>query len=531
MSRRTIGNKVAVLAGTLVVMTACNKDIVTGVDPYAGGKEALGIGFYVNYPDPGTARPGELVDFRVKGLKGKLDKINFFVNNTPVEVVTAQDSLVTIKVPQQISSGDAKIVVGEEVFYGPRLDIEGNTKLDENYGMVHGFRGSIDDIFPHAGGYIVAGPFFNFEQEAVPNTTYRDGIHFIDGNGKTSSTMNFGQGTFGGSGFVSSIAKAKDGNFMLAGSMYKFNKRAIQNIVRVNSKGEVDEMVVEVINQTNDPKNSLDTVCTFNGGTNGMILKTFTTTDNKVIAVGNFRNHYKIDYKYSSRDSRKYIISNAQGVIRMKADGSLDSTFALNNAGANGLIMSAEMIDNDRIVIVGEFTTYNGKPANHIACINADGTVDETFKPNATAGRLTRVTYNSELKKLAVSGTFTGAGSSGKVNKVALINTNGSVDEEFKLGDIGSGLINFAYVLNNGRVVVSGSQTSYNGVQRPGMLILEKDGQLLQKYNSEAPFTGMIAKVVETRSSLGEPALLIGGYISQYGRKAVGNFLRVEIKE
>ncbi|MNG71124.1 hypothetical protein D3C87_567030 [compost metagenome] len=527
--KRNLITKIAVLIVALITCAACSKDIVTGTDPYAGGKEPLGIGFYINYPEPGTAKPGELVDFYVKGLKGKLDQINFFVNNTAVEIVSAKDSLVTIKVPAQITSGDAKIVVGEEIFYGPRLEIEGNTSVDENYGMVNGFRGSVYDILPNAGGFIVAGSFYNFENEAVDKRVYRNGVHFIDANGKTSDNMKFGQGAFGG-GFVRSIAKTSDGKFIFAGALGTFAKRAVNNIVRVNNDGAIDSMIVEVINPGNDPKNSLDTVSAFNGGVNGLILRAFTTTDNKVIAVGNFTSHFKIDYDYSSRDSRRYIISTAKSVIRMKEDGSLDSTFALNNSGANGQIMDAAMIDNERIVIVGAFTTYNGKAANGIACIKSDGSLDETFKLNGNITRLFALSYNSTLKKLVVSGIFTGAGASGKVNNVALMNTEGTVDDTFILRDIGTGIINYAQILNNGQLIIDGTYKTYAGVPRANLLILEKNGELLQKYNSLGPFTGALFKVIETKSSLGEPALLLGGSILQYGQKTVGNFLRLEIK-
>ncbi|MFA4978452.1 MAG: DUF5008 domain-containing protein [Sphingobacterium sp.] len=527
--KRNLITKIGILIAALIVFAACNKDIVTGTDPYAGGKESLGVGFYINYPEPGTAKPGELVDFYVKGLKGKLDKINFFVNNTAVEVVAARDSLVTIKVPAQISSGNAKIIVGEEVFYGPRLEIEGNTSVDENYGMVKGFSGSVYDILPNAGGFIVAGSFYNFENEAVDKKVYRNGVHFIDANGKTSSNMNFGQGTFGG-GFIRSIAKTNDGKFIFAGALGTFAKRMVNNIVRVNNDGAIDSMIVEVINSSNDPKNSLDTVSAFNGGVNDMIIRAFATTDNKVIAVGNFTSHYRVDYDYSSRDSRRYIISSAKGVIRMKENGSLDSTFALNNVGPNGRIMDAAMIDNERVVIVGTFTTYNGKAATGIACIKSDGTLDETFTLKGNITRLFALSYNSTLKKLAVTGIFTGAGASGKVSNVALINTDGSVDENFVVRDIGTGILNYAQILNNGQVIIDGTQKTYEGVPRANLMILEKNGELLQRYNSLGPFTGALFKVVETKSSLGEPALLVGGSILQFGQKSVGSFFRLEIK-
>ncbi|UIR55382.1 DUF5008 domain-containing protein [Sphingobacterium sp. SRCM116780] len=515
----------------VLAFTACNKEIVTGEDPYAGGKGSLGIGFITNYPTPNVAKPGELVDFNVKGLKPYLGKIDFFVNNTKVEIVTAQDSLVTIKVPAEISSGDAKIVVDGQVFYGPRLEIEGNTSLDENYGMINGFRGSVYDILPNAGGFIVAGYFNNFENEAVDKETYRNGIHFIDASGKTSSTMSFGKGT-GATGGVNSIAKLSNGSFIVGGNFTSFNGKQVYGLAKLYSNGELDSTVVDVINTTENPKNSLDTVSSFNAGVyGGPVLKVFSVTDDKVIVVGNFSRYFKIDYDYSSRDNRRSIVTEAKHVIRLRSDGSLDSTYIIKNEGANGMILDATMIDNERILVIGSFTSYNGKAAPGIVCLNADGSVDPAFNLSGSITRFLSVTYNEENEKIALTGIFSGLGGNANAKSVALLNTDGSVDNQFVLGNIGTGIVSYAQVLNNEQVVVQGSMDTYNGIGRGKMLILEKDGKLLQKYNSQAPFSGSIFKIVETKSSTGEPALLVGGSVSQYGVKTVGNFFRLEIKE
>lgn len=517
-----------------IAFTACNKEIVTGEDPYAGGKGSLGIGFIKNYPNPSFAKPGELVDFYVKGLKPFIGKIDFFVNNTQVEVVTAQDSLITIKVPMEISSGDAKIVVDGQVFYGPRLEIDGNASLDANYEMINGFRGSVSDILPNAGGFIVTGFFNNFENQAVEtgsNRVYRRGIHFIDASGKTSTSMSFGRG-IGSSGGISSIAKLSSGSFIIGGNFSTFNNKQVYGIAKLYSNGQLDSTIVDVINTTSNPKNSLDTVSSFNAGLfGGTVLRVFSVKDDKVMVVGNFDRYFKIDYDYSSRDNRRTIVTDAKHVIRLRADGSLDSTYMIKNEGANGMIMDAAMIDGERIVVIGTFTSYNGKPAPGIVCLNADGSVDPAFNLSGTITRLISVTYNAAQKKIALAGIFNGLGGNANIKGVALLNTDGSIDKQFVLGDVGTGNANYAQVLNNGRVVVNGSFTLYNGIGRTNMLILEKDGSLLQKFNAQAPFSGSISRIVETKSSTGEPALLVGGSISQYGVKTVGNFFRLEIKE
>lgn len=520
----------------MMVFSACNKDIALGTDPYAGGKQPLGVGFYANYAEPGSAKPGELVDFYVKGIKPFLGKLDFFVNNTKVEVVTAKDSLVTIKVPAEISSGDAKVVVDGEVFYGPRLEIDGNANRDDNFGIVNGFNASVYDILPNAGGFIVTGSFTNFENEAVEKKTFRSGIHFIGNNGKTSNGMGFGAGVNLG-GAINSIAKTSDGKFIAGGLMSSFNKKQVFNLVKLNASGLLDTMIVDVINTTENPKNSLDTVSAFNAGVANVnsnriasVLKVFAVADNKAIVVGNFNAHFKIDYTYSSRDNRKLIPTLAKDVIRLKADGSLDSTFTMENEGANSLLFDAALIDKERVLIVGPFTTFNGRPAKGIVCIKSDGTIDPSFVLNGTVDRVLSVSYNESLKKIAITGIFKGLGN-GKISNVALLNTDGSIDNKFVFGEIGTDIANYAQVLNSGKVLVQGTFESYNGVPRARMLLLENDGSLLQKYNHQGPLTGAISKVVETKSALGEPALLIGGNIFQYGIKTVGNLFRLEVKE
>ncbi|MDQ1152751.1 DUF5008 domain-containing protein [Sphingobacterium zeae] len=511
-----------------LAISSCSKDIALGTDPYAGGKGSLGIGFYKSYSEPGTAKPGELVDFYVKGIAPYLGKLNFYVNNTKMEVVSAKDSLVTIKVPDQISSGDAKIEADGQVFYGPRLGIDGNVSRDVNYGMVNGFSSMVTDILPNAGGYIVTGAFSNFENEAVDKEIFRNGIHFIDGNGKSSAAMAFGEGA---NGYVNSVTKMSDGKFLLSGFFNKFDKTNVFGLVRLNPNGSVDSEVVDVINTTGNPLDARDTVCTFNAGITGSVSKVFGISDNRVIAVGNFDTHYKIDYTYSSRANKRQIGTKVKHIMRMKSDGSLDSSYMINNIGANAAIFDAELIDNERVIVTGPFTSFNGQPARGIVCIKADGSIDPSFNLGGTVDRVFDVSYNAKLKKILIAGVFSGLGANGKVKGIAVMNLDGSIDDQFVLGDISTGLVTFAQMLNNGRIIAQGTFDSYNSIKRSSFLVLEKDGTLLQKYNNQSPFEGSAIKIIESTSSLGFPALLIGGSIIQYGADRVGNIFKMEIKD
>ncbi|GHE39450.1 hypothetical protein GCM10017764_23360 [Sphingobacterium griseoflavum] len=526
MIMKLLNVKIVCLPILFLLLTACSKDLVVGEDPYAGGKGSLGIGFVSNYPSPEVAKPGELVEFQVKGLLPYIGQLNFFVNNTPVEVISAEDSLVIVRVPTQISSGDAKIVVENQVFYGPRLQIQGNVSFDANYGIVNGFNGFVSDFIPNAGGYIVVGAFTNFEDEANNETTFIRGIHFIDANGRSSSSMNFGKGAYN----INSIARMSSGAFVVGGAISSFNDREVYGIAKLLPSGRLDTMVVDVINTTEFPQNSLDTVSSFNGGvTGGSVLKVFGVADDKVIAVGNFTRHLKIDYTYSSRETRRPILTSARNIVRLKSDGTLDSTYSYNHEGANGAIADAVQMPDDKIVLVGTFSRFNGKAAPGIVRLHADGTVDESFAIGTGAARIQSISYNPQVKKFVVTGSFTTFNGT-TANGVAVLNETGSKDGGFVLGDIGAGVPTYGYVLNNGKVLLDGTFETYNGVPRSNLLVLEANGSMLQLYNSFSPFSGALYKVVETTSSLGNPALLLGGAIFGFDGHRAGRLIRVEIK-
>lgn len=298
------------------------------------------------------------------------------------------------------------IRMDNQFFNGPAVYIEGNVSVDDNYNIVNGFNYSVQDILGHNGGHIVVGAFTNFENEAS-TTVFRNGFHYVNSLGKSDAALNFQKGTMG---TVYSINK-QGSKYIASGLFSEFNKRKLNNIVRLNSDGKLDSMVVDVLNPTPErPLNGKDTVTAFNGGTfggitggtfnMGDILKSFPVTDNKVVAVGAFSYHYKVDYRYSSRENRRTIITPVRSVLRFKEDGSLDSTYMINNVGVNGNILGAVMQEDEKLIMGGTFTTFNNLPANRLVRLNSDGKIDPTFAvgsgPN---GDIISIQYNPNIKK------------------------------------------------------------------------------------------------------------------------------------
>lgn len=513
------------LFGTL--FQSCSKKQDIGVNPYEGAKEPLGIVFTTVKASPEAGLPGETIILNVKGLLKYENQFKIYLNNVEAEVVDLTASTIEIRIPQEVSSGNVTIILNNQIFYGPRVGVEGKASVDVDFKIVNGFDGYVSQILPNLGGFIVTGYFNNFENQAT-NANIINSIHFLNSLGQSATTMAFRRSAVGS---IRSIAKLPNGQFMVAGGLVSFSNRAVGSIARLNAGGSLDTTVVAVINPNSEdrPLDGFDTVSTFNGGLNGFVTNVFPAEDDKVIAVGTFASHYKIDYNYSSRENRRAVISRVNDVAKMKADGSLDSTFSFNNTGFNGFVNNAVQLNDGRVVIVGSFSSFNGRPAKNIICIKPNGEVDNTFAPGGTDKEIIWVTYNPTTDKIAFAGAFTqfaGASSNG----VALMNGNGTVDQTFQFANVKDGIPSFAYPLTNGRVFVQGSFMKYNNVDRSGLLILEANGAAKQEYNNLGRLIGIVTTLVETTSSLGNPAILLGGSILSVDGKSVGNIVKIEVK-
>ncbi|SKC07678.1 protein of unknown function [Sphingobacterium nematocida] len=519
---------IGVLLLALVLVQGCAQKEEIGVNPYEGGKEALGVKFASTKPDPMSGLPGEVITVGVRGLKVYEGKFQVFLNEVPAEVVALTESTIDIRIPQEVSSGTVTVVLDGQMFLGPRIGVEGNVSVDTDYKVVNGFNSYVSQLLANTGGHIAVGGFTNFENEATaPN--YISGIHFINSLGQSSTVMDFGRRA---TGTISSITKLPNGKFMVGGFLTEFNRRDVGGLARLTDKGLLDTMVVPVINPDpeNKPLNGIDTVSAFNGGFLGGVSYVFPAPDNGVYVVGSFLSHWKIDYNYSSREVRRYIYTKVNSVAKLKENGSLDSSFNINNAGVNGVVSGAVQLNDGRIVISGLFNSYNGTPAANIVCIKPNGEVDPTFTAAGGSNKeISSITHNPTNGKVVLAGSFTSYG--GKpTNGVVVLNNSGAIDETFTFGDLDGETPNYAYKLNNGRILVTGSFLKYNNASRRGILILEPNGVAKQENNNLGTFSGIPRTLVETTSSLGNPAILLGGFIFSVDGKQANNIVKIELK-
>src|SRR5262249_35688972 len=128
--------------------------------------------------------------------------------------------------------------------------------------------------------------------------------------------------------------------------------------------------------------------------------------------------------------------TNRNHVARLNADGSLDGSFDPN---ANNLVNGLALQPDGKILLYGGFTTLQPNGAappttrNRIARVNADGTLDTSFDPNAN-NSVNCVAQQADGKLLLGGGFTTLQPNGGAVtnrNRFARLNGDGTLDGSF----------------------------------------------------------------------------------------------------
>jgi RHS repeat-associated protein/uncharacterized delta-60 repeat protein len=164
-------------------------------------------------------------------------------------------------------------------------------------------------------------------------------------------------------------------------------------------------------------------------------------------------------------------------IVRLNADGGTDNSFQ-SGAGFNAGCQEVVVQPDGKILVSGFFTAYNGTTVGRIIRLNPDGSVDNTFNAGTgfSAGATTYLTLQPD-GKIIVTGSFTSYNGSA-ANRIIRLNSNGSKDVTFITGSGFNGTTNAAMLLPDGRIRICGSFTSYNGQAANRIIGLNPDGTL-----------------------------------------------------
>ncbi|MFT3910112.1 MAG: T9SS type A sorting domain-containing protein [Ferruginibacter sp.] len=313
-----------------------------------------------------------------------------------------------------------------------------------------------------------------------------------DDNDATNYPTAIDPAFLSGTGFNGSVSPAvvqTDGKIIIGGSFSAYNGTAITNLVRLNSNGSID--------------NSFVTGTGPNSTVNAIALQ----ADGKIIIAGAFTTYNGV---------------SANRIARLNTDGSLDNTF-ITGTGTNTTISSLMLQADGKIMIGGSFTIYNSTARNRIARLNTDGTLDNSFAPGATG---TNSTVNSIAQqsdgKIMIGGAFTTYNSTTK-NRIARLNTDGSLDNTFNVGTGADNAVTSIALQPDGKILVVGAFANYNASAASRIMRLNADGSRDNSFTTGTGPNGTVNKVVLQVDG----KILIAGSFTTYNGVAALRIIRL----
>ena len=150
--------------------------------------------------------------------------------------------------------------------------------------------------------------------------------------------------------------------------------------------------------------------------------------------------------------------------MRLNHDGTKDITFN-SGTGTDYPIQSTCVQADGRILVGGYFTIYDGFPISRFLRLTADGVIDTEF--NSGTGADYGVVSISEQpdSQILISGLFSTYNGALR-EKVARLHPDGTLDNSFN-PYLGPNNIVLHHVQQpDGRILIAGDFTEYNGVQR-----------------------------------------------------------------
>jgi len=168
-------------------------------------------------------------------------------------------------------------------------------------------------------------------------------------------------------------------------------------------------------------------------------------------------------------------------MVRLNANGTEDTAFYTNlGAAFNALVQSIALQSDGKILAGGNFTTFNGNTRGRLVRLNANGTEDGTFATNLGTG------FNAQVQGIAVQsdgkilviGAFTTFNGNARAGIVRL-NANGTDDTAF-YANIGTGFsaggVLAVALQSTGKIILAGTFDVFNSLARESILRLNTDG-------------------------------------------------------
>jgi uncharacterized delta-60 repeat protein len=380
---------------------------------------------------------------------------------------------------------DGKIVVGGQGLFSSngnainiaRLNVDGS--VDSSFARPLNINPSSAVVLP-SGALLTGGSL-------GPARIYRLGLSKLSSDGTLDASLTLTPRQVGS---ISAMADLPGGAVLAAGNFNYLAGVPAANVARIDSNGSVSP--------------------TFNSGqgSNGPIYNIVPQSDGREVLFGNFSTYAGVA---------------RSGIARINADGSLDASYnvviALDQVSPCRAVGRCVRLSRDRMLFATNLSTWAGAPVKGLIALNPDGTRDNYFDVG-TGANGDIYTFAPQLDgKVLVGGYFTTFNGQGR-NQLVRLNADGSLDNSFDAGTGPNGFVNAIAVLPDGRILIEGSFTAYNGVARKFVARLNTGGSLDTSFVPPDADAGADGAVVQ-----GDGRVIVYGNFTAMGTGANSSYI------
>lgn len=313
-------------------------------------------------------------------------------------------------------------------------------------------------------------------------------LSFYPGTGATIPQINY-------EASVSALAVDSLGRIVIAGNFSRINGLSCDGLARLLPDGTVDPSFVlraglhprnsHSLSLQPDGKIVLGGLARLNadgtldmsfdssgisGALNGEVNATAVQPDGRILIAGRFSiSQYGLEWP----------------IARLESNGSLDESFRPVAVSADVRGYALALQPDGKIILGGNFSVIQGVPRNNVARFLADGTLDLTFNPATNfSGTVFGVAVQTD-GKIVIAGNLSSMVDGSRAGVVRLL-SDGSLDNSFNSGRGADTYIRSLLLQSGDRILLAGPFTAFDNIPRPGLVRLLADGSVDPEFTTGA---------------------------------------------
>lgn len=422
----------------------------------------------------------------------KFDSINF-INSAYLKSIVLQSN------GQLIVSGGFTKYQGVDQNNLIRLNADGSKDASFNIGT--GFDNTVESIALQTDNQIIVGGNFTKYQGIDQKRLIR-----LNTDGSKDTSFIIGTGF---NNIVNSIKQQSDGKIIIGGGFTIYNSSSQECMIRLDLDG------------TRDTSFKIGTGFYYGSYPNEpAVYSIFLQPDGKIIVGGKFDSYQGSNHS----------------LTRLNTDGSKDPNFDIGT-GFDYDVYVVALQNDGKIMVSGKFEKYQGVNQKGIIRLNSNGGKDSSFiLGNGFTDSVRCITLQSD-GKILVGGQFTSYNETSQ-NRLIRFNPDGSNDTTFNIGtgfdnNYGSDehQVQAIAVQSDGKIIVGGVFNDYNGVTQNSLVRLKPDGSSDTTFNINSGFYSAdkypFYPDITTINVQSDGKIIIGGSFSRYQDVPYNNLIRL----